>query len=1477
MGIVITITMLYMLLYIALSIPFVQNIIKDTAQNELSLFLDTKVEIGELQISPFNSVVIKDVVVYDQENKEAVNIYRLGAGINLWRLFWHQKLDFTHAELVGLNASISQHTADAPLNIQFIIDAFKPKDKNKPPTKFEFTIRHVVIRKSGATFDKEWIARGAQNKLDFNHINVYDFNADLSVPGIKNDDFDIDVRRITFKEKSGLNVEGISCQLHVTPQLLEVKNFSLRLPNSEIHTSDIALNAISNYKFIETIKEQYHTFNIYNSSITPSDLSAFEPKLTAFNEPIRINLSAGGDAKEIDITNLNLYTTTSSLKLKLNGNVANPTSKENIKAEFNEFELGVNSNLISKILGLAPNLNANVAGIISRCGSIEISAPLSFTPSTIVSKADIATALGSLLLDVDLSGINTKNIQGDIALNAPNFNLGTLLNNQKLGDISINTTVSLNLVGKEIFGTADASIPYVDFNGNRINNVKLNATKEDNDVAVVFDIDDDKAIAHVQGKLSKDGNYSNLVVDSNIDKFEFALINAGNSLNGYTISGDFSANISGSNIDDVTGHINCYEVWIKNKENHNLYVGDVILSSNNWDGKRAITLNNQYISGEVDGDFNITSTVSMVKGLLTEAFPAFINAGNPIAGKDGEYANLNLTIHKSPVLTEYFNLPYTMLTDINISGNIDHTTQSMVANINCPYIQQGKNKLIRDTKVSLDFSKPDDNYSVTATTTMPSKSNEITLDLDLKALNNKASVNFGWLVHREGSFKGNISLDALLNKSALTGKPTASVDINPTTFDINDTTWYISKASIDYADKRVRADGVRVHSGNQFVDISGIASSTDTDTLKIQLQEMNLDYVFGTLGINYVNFGGNATGNLYATSVFASTPRAFTPSLKVKGFTYNGGLLGDADIRSYWDNENKKVAIHSDITEGDNLAAIIDGGIWVTRDSLAFNLDASKVNVKFLEPFMSAFTSEVNGRASGTACLYGTFKDIDLIAKLKADTINMKIDFTNTYYGGSDSINIYPGKIDIKDFTLYDREGNTAKLNGWVRHRYFHEPSFSFNITNARNLLCYNTNPTINPDWYGTIYGNGSASITGHPGIVDILVDMQTAPRSVFTFVLSDQETAYDYDFLTFTNKRKEALVVEQVDTVPDIIKLFQKKQSEEQSSSSQFNMDIRATVTPQAEMIIVMDPIAGDKIRAFGSGSMQMGYGSQDEKLTMYGKYTLDKGSYNFSLQDLILRTFNIREGSSISFNGDPYQANLNIDALYRVNTNLSDLDKSFSTDKDLNRTNVPVDAVLKVYGDMQSPEISFDIELPTLTQDVTRKVKSIVSTEDMMNRQIVYLLALNRFYTPEYMGGGSNNELVSIASTTLSSHLSNILGQISDNWSFSPNIRSDNGDFSDMEIDLALSSQLLNNRLLLNGNFGYRDRTTSSTTFIGDFDLEYLLNKRGSFRLKAYNHYNDQNYYLKSALTTQGIGVVYKHDFTRWFNFLRKRRKKE
>ncbi|MEG1188272.1 MAG: translocation/assembly module TamB domain-containing protein, partial [Bacteroidales bacterium] len=152
----------------------------------------------------------------------------------------------------------------------------------------------------------------------------------------------------------------------------------------------------------------------------------------------------------------------------------------------------------------------------------------------------------------------------------------------------------------------------------------------------------------------------------------------------------------------------------------------------------------------------------------------------------------------------------------------------------------------------------------------------------------------------------------------------------------------------------------------------------------------------------------------------------------------------------------------------------------------------------------------------------------------------------------------------------------------------------------------------------------------------------------------------------------------------------------------------------------------------------------------------------------------------------------------------------------------------------------------------------------------------------TPDYVNSTQQNrytELSAVASSTLSSQLNNLLGQISDNWNIGTNIRSDKGDFKDVEVELALSSQLLNNRLLFNGNFGYRDNPNANNSFIGDFDLEYLINPSGSWRLKAYNHYNDRNYSVKSALTTQGVGILFKKDFNTFsdlFNlFLQKKKR--
>ena len=321
---------------------------------------------------------------------------------------------------------------------------------------------------------------------------------------------------------------------------------------------------------------------------------------------------------------------------------------------------------------------------------------------------------------------------------------------------------------------------------------------------------------------------------------------------------------------------------------------------------------------------------------------------------------------------------------------------------------------------------------------------------------------------------------------------------------------------------------------------------------------------------------------------------------------------------------------------------------------------------------------------------------------------------------------------------------------------------------------------------------------------------MTTAANSSFTYTLSDALSAQDYNFIAFRDRdqaRKDSIAA--LNAPPDPVREFLERvaHNDQSSAPSKYAMKFNIGITPQATITLVMDPVSGDRVRCHGNGVLGMTYDSANEDLRMTGTYTLDDGKYNFTLQDIIIKDFTIEPGSSIAFNGDPYSAQLNLTAKFQVKANLTDLDESFSDDKELNRTNVPVDALLKVTGDMRQPDISFDLAFPTLTEETRRKVRSIINTEEMMNRQIIYLLALNRFYTPDYMNATRGNELVSVASSTISSQLSNILGQLSDNFSLAPNFRSDRGDFSDMEFDMAISSNLLNNRLLLNGNLGYRD----------------------------------------------------------------------
>lgn len=1479
-----------LVLYVVLSMDSVQNNIRDIGEKELSTLLGAEVKIGSINIQPFNKLSMRNVDVIVAPGDTALHVDRLGAGVLLYRLIANKRLIFSHAEIIGLNGRVYRDSIGAPLNIQPIIDKLSPKDKNKPPTKYDVRINNIVIRRGRVSYDVLNVKPAEDGKFDKNHLKVYDLKADILLPKIKNDDYMVDLKRLSLKEASGINLESLSGKFNVSDKGLSVNLLEILLPKSRLAIDEFKLD----YNSWDELKERitrlpFHLVLSGDNYVTPADVSAFMPALSSINTPVYLDVDVTGPVDDLNISVLELNNGDKGVDFAVSGKVKGlPDIKS---AEFQIPDLYVDCD-IKDILhyydALIP-LKPHEKESLSRLDYINISGHVDGGINDVLSRLDLMTGIGSLNIEARLKGLADKEpLLIDGTFKSDSIGLAEVLPDTRLGKIAFDVHGNVVLANNAV-NRADVELfaPHVEYKGHDISDINAHVTKNGNLCDGWLLVDDDAL--SVMAEANVDTNKKGYGVEGNIDIYKFvpSLLGMLPKYEGYALRSNIDVNLHGPNIDNLDGRVDIKHLTFHNEEGNGVHMDRFSILSSGSSSPQYMTVSSDIFDGQIIGTYRFKSLIPQIKYSLAQALPALIlvPAGKSLSDSPSEVL-FSFDIKENETTAEwmkFINTPVRILKNITFNGSFNSDEEYLSANLDIPYLLN-KDKFIDNTSLQVTVEGKDKNAQLYFTTTVPSKKGAMNLVASAEAQDDRVDMRFNWDVDNPRSYKGKIDMTSFLSNSHDSGLE-ALININKSEAIVNDTIWTIHPATI-VAQPKLKfysVDNFDVSRDQQFIKINGIASSNPEDELCLQLRNIDLDYVFETLAIDAAMFGGVATGDFYASNLFSEEPRIATPGLNVESLSYNHALMGDAKIISTWDNNTKGINIVADILQPNGYHSYVDGAIFPLAESLDFKFKAEKLNVKFMKPYMSAFTSDVDGFATGEARLFGTFKLIDMTGEVWAEDLSIKLDFTNTYYTTSDSIHLTPGRIDFSDVVLKDKYGNSAKLTGWVTHKCFKEPEFEFNIFDANNFLCYDETEKINPIWYGHVFCNGGATVKGVPGYIDMNVNIRTAPQSSFTFVLSDTEAAEEYTFLTFHDrdeiKGNLLLSVEDPQTANiRRLKDYYARLNQQEESSSVYRMNLLVDVNPQAEMILVMDPVGGDRIKARGNGNLRMEYNSADEDLKMFGTYTLTQGSYNFTLQDIIIKDFSIKPGSSIAFHGDPYAAQLDIDAIYQVNANLSDLDESFLQDRDLNRTNVPVHALLKVDGEMQQPDISFDLEFPTLTQDTYRKVKSIVSTEDMMNRQIIYLLALNRFYTPDYMASTTKgNELFSVASSTISSQLSSMLGHLSDNWSIAPSIRSDRGDFSDTEVDLALSSYLLNNRLLFNGNFGYRDKAMNNNSFIGDFDIEYLLNRSGNIRLKAYNRYNDQNYYVKSALTTQGVGVIFKRDFDSFLSFLRRLKKKK
>lgn len=636
--------------------------------------------------------------------------------------------------------------------------------------------------------------------------------------------------------------------------------------------------------------------------------------------------------------------------------------------------------------------------------------------------------------------------------------------------------------------------------------------------------------------------------------------------------------------------------------------------------------------------------------------------------------------------------------------------------------------------------------------------------------------------------------------------------------------------------------------------------------------DINLTDLLGTIKTKEAHVGGLARGPITLTNGLAQA------DLRVSNLTYIDTLIGNADIAASFDFSDLYIGLDALINARTGRQSHVTGGVAlanksVGRNSTVLDLDfqTDSLPLGFINIWTGSFLQEFTGTVTGHVALSGPTSELVLTGNPRVDGT-----FTHSLVGTQfhlhDSFLMDTTAMFFRDAHVYDDNRNLLLVNAEIYHTYLGNFRYDVRLSTDRDFLLFNKPvPTKGAQYWGQLYTNGTARLHNTQGPLHIELDMTTALGSWLN--LSPYASRIDdkaaYSFLTF----RDANAHQSIDNSTSPVQAS--GNDSYTSSESSLLASLRVTATDQCRISVKLDPLSvTDELQCRGDGNLVLQYDPRND-LTIGGIFNINSGNYNLNMQGgLLNKTFRLQSGSSVHFNGIPSDADLNINATYNVpSANLKDLDENIVTLGSLGRTTVPVDCQLQVTGQLSQPQVGFDLSLRNVSDEVQAYVHNIIGTPEMLNQEVLYLLLFNRFYTPDYAqqstrtnrGGG---ELASFASSSVTAGINQLLNKVSDHVSIGSSVTSERGDFSDIQADISLTTRFLNNRLILGGNFGYRDPSSSrgagnASKFIGDFDAEFLMNTRGTVRFKAYSHSSQRDYNINNAQTTQGLGIIIRKDF--------------
>ena len=1428
---------LYTAIIILLHIPSIQTYIGGCVADALCDKFGTKVKVGRVDLGFINRLILDDSYMQDKNGEQMLRVSRISVKINLLALA-NGQIEITSAQFFGLHANLYKATPEAKPNFQFVIDALASKDSTKQKTPLDLQINSLIIRNGEISY--RVLSRPSRpGKFSADDINARNISAHIIINRITDDSLNVKVKRIAFDERCGFKLKSLSLSAIAYRTKTKIENFKLELPATLIQIPSLQASYRMKNGQIEMPTLQF-AGSIKAPYISTSDLAVFVPTLTRLNMRPALDIQFNGTGSSLTVNKISINTIDGSLQLVANGGVKNYPANPSWYANIDQLKAGQQA--ISNIYAVATG--KNVPNIIERLGNVQIIGYAGGDKKNIASEGKLHTSPGNLTLAFDKRGDKIT-----AHMETVRFNIGSLVNDNKLGHISAN----LNVHGssKDNFA-AQGRVYDFDYNGYKYRSLNLNATYRNKRLEGKANIDDPNVQLTAIGTFVNNGAKPNLQLKANIAHFEPNTLRLTDKWQQTAFAANIACDIKGSDINNTDGSIELHDFAMRGPETE-YNINNVSVKTGYNNGNHFLDVDSDFGTIDINGHFSYNTIVRSVLNMVAAKLPTIPGLTHKPQREFNDFT-INASLNSTEWMNRLLGIPLEIHRPLNISGEIDDKNEKINLWCDVPSFTFNGNRF---SDAFINVESPSDTLKADIRIKkLADRSKYMALHLNAGASDNHLNTSLSFSNNERHPLKGIINSSTVFAKDE-EGVSTAYIDVLPSRATIGDTTWHVAPSSIIYSKNKLQVNSFSVSHDNQMLAINGTATKSENDSLLVTLNDIDVSYVLNLVNFHSVDFLGMASGEARIAGAFSEKP-LLSADVIVKDFKFETGRMGTLYANVGYNHEEGNIEINAVAKDEDNRWTDINGYVSPKHNYINLAIDAHRTRAEFMESFCGSFMDNVNADINGNVNVVGPLNNINLVGKAVVDGSVRLSALNTTYWMRGDSVTFVPDEIKFKGDTLYDRNGNIGIMTGSIYHKHLTNLSYALKVK-AKNLLAYDTHSFGDNTFYGTAYVTGDCDIKGKSGEVVIDIDAVPEKNSILVYNAADQSSIGSTDFITWKDNN-----VEETDSTDT-------EHNNKVDISTNIRLNFLINCNPNATLKLIMDEKTGDYITLNGDGVLRASYFNKGS-FDIYGNYIVDHGVYKLTIQNIIKKDFTFQKGGSISFGGDPYNAALNLKALYVLNSvSLADLNigRSFSNN------NVRVNCLMNITGNPNSPKVDFDLDMPNMSNDIKQMVYSLLNAEEEKNQQVLYLLAVGRFMaqnnnnnatgeTPQY--SQTSLAMQSFLSGTISQQLNSVLSNVinSNNWNFGANISTGTEGFNTAEYEGMLSGSLLNNRLLFNGQFGYRDNANATTSFIGDFDLKYLLFPNGNLAINVYNKTNDR-YFTRNSLNTQGLGVIMKKDFTR------------